>query len=180
VWLIGLWAWPLPASPAAEPGSASEYAVKAAFLYQLAQYVEWPAANPPPAGPAEGAFVIGVLGADPFGRALDALAERKKLGGRALAVRRYKKLQDVGDCQLLFVARSEEARLEEVMARFGRLPVLLVGDSPGFAERGLHVNFFLAEERVRFEINLEASRRAGLQVSAKLLRLARLVKDKGD
>jgi len=161
----------------AEPASkAREYAIKAAFLYQMIQYIEWPDEV---GAAAEGDFVVGVLGVDPFGAALEPLARRTTPWGQPIRVARYRRLRDVKECRILFVARSEAGRLPDVVARLRRRPVLLVADSPGLAERGAHVNFFLTGDRVRFEINLDAARRAALRISAKLLRLARIVEDLG-
>jgi len=170
--LLGLALFGCLPARAEESASAREYAVKAAFILQMVRYVEWPA---PGDADAEGDFVVGVLGEDPFGRTIDTLAGRSTPAGQTIQVVRFARLQDVTDCRILFIARSESRRLARVASRLGRRPILLLGDTRGFAERGVHVNFYLSGDRVRFEINLEAARRAGLEISAKLLRLARIV-----
>jgi hypothetical protein len=157
----------LPAR-ADDPALRREYAVKAAFVFQMLRYVEWPASDGEE-------FVVGVLGEDPFGRTLDTLAERSAPTGQPIRVVRFGRLQDVTGCRILFIARSEREGLASVLARLSRQPILLLGDTAGFAERGVHVNFYLSGDRVRFEINLEATRRARLKISAKLLRLARII-----
>jgi uncharacterized protein DUF4154 len=150
---------------------AGEYEVKAAFLFNFAKFVEWPEA----ALPADGTFVIAVLGADPFGHALDDLEGRVVLG-RRIVVKRWRDLGELAACQLLFVSASEDERLGDVLRAVASRPVLTVSDGDGFAERGVMINFRTRDRRIRFEINLERAETAGLKMSSQLLKLAALVK----
>lgn len=158
-----------PAARADEVSARTlEYPVKAAFLYQFARFVEWPA------GPATSAFCIGVLGEDPFGPALDRAVEGKAVAGRPLVVRRSHKLEDLEPCPLLFVGHLQTERLEAVLARTARLPILTVGESEDFARAGGMVRFFREGNHVRFDINLPAAQEAGLQLSSRQLAIAYL------
>jgi hypothetical protein len=150
------------------------YNVKAAFLYSFGRYMQWPAAS---FQATQGNFVIGVLGEDPFGGTLDQLARIKQVQGRRLAIERFPTLDARKPCQVLFVPRttSEEQQQAAIRAFRGQA-VLVVGETPGFAERGGTVNFYLDQDTVRFELNLIAARQQGLSVDAKLQNLARLLK----
>lgn len=166
----------LAASSTARAGAAPrrEYEIKAAFLYHFARYVEWPEEDPPT---PRDAFVIAVVGRDPFGGALDRIASTRTVGNRKIAVRRFESPDDCAPCDVLFVSSSEADRLHGVLARTKGAHTLVVGDTKGFARRGVAINFFIERNKVRFEINPAAARRAGLKISSKLLRLARIVRD---
>lgn len=152
----------------------SEYQVKAEFIERFTRFIEWPRG-----APASGPFVIGVLGDDPFRGYLDRMAAGRKIKGRPVEIRRFRDLRDVDACQVVFISSSERARLQAVLARTGPHPILTVGDSSGFASAGVLVNFYTAGDTVRFEMNESAIERSGLRVSAKLLKLARLVETEG-
>jgi len=148
---------------------ASEYEVKAAFVYNFARFVSWPVEE---FRSSEEDFVIGVLGADPFGAVLDDLVESKKVGGSDLAVRRFPSVDALGPCQVLFVTSAENGRLGEVLGMLGESAVLTVGEAEGFLEQGGMINLRLEEQKVRFEINAGAADKAGLKISSQLLKLA--------
>jgi len=114
---------------------------------------------------------------DPFGGALDKIASTKTVGNKKIAVRRFESPGDCAPCHVLFVSSSEAERLDGVIAKTKGAHTLVVGDTEGFARRGVAINFFIERNKVRFEINPAAARRAGLKISSKLLRLARIVTD---
>lgn len=155
-----------------EPASPmSEYEAKARILEQFTKFVEWPE----PQGPADSPFALCILGNDPFGPYLKRATDDRKMGSHPIVVRPLANPDDALQCQLIFVARSERAALARLAAKTDGKPVLTVGDGAGFAEQGLLLNFYLASEHVRFEANPRAIQRSGLKVSARLLKLARLV-----
>jgi len=155
--------------------SPSEYEVKAVFLYNFAKFVEWP---PSPPSDANDPFVIGIVGRDPFGEAVEQTLLRKTLNGRALAIKRFRDEQDARGCQILFIGASEKKRLRALLANLRGDPVLTVGDIENFAQAGGVIAFTLEDNRVRFEINTEAAQQAGLRISSKLLSVAKVVKGK--
>lgn len=157
------------------PG-ATEYQVKAAFLYNFARYVEWPAEAFPPSGQP---FVVTVLGEDPFGPALDAVLKGRTIRDRNLSVRRAARLEDVGTSHILFIAGSEDEALARILRRLDAAPTLTIGESPHFAEQGGMVRFRKDRDRVGFEINVASTEKAGLRVSSQLLKLARIVGPRG-
>jgi len=152
---------------------ASEDRVKAAFIYNFARYVTWP---DPDGGPDDDALTVGILGDDSFAAALDKAAAGKVVKGQRIVVSRLRSLDDVAGCQMLFLAASKSHCLEDVLAKASDSHVLVVGDAKGLAQRGAAINFFVQRKRVRFEINRKAAKRAGLKISARLLRVARVVK----
>jgi hypothetical protein len=156
------------------PGPAraapKEYQVKAVFLYNFAKFVEWPAtAFEKPQTP----YTICVLGADPFGEVLD-IAAAESVQGRRMTVRRMVDLKGISGCHILFVASSERSRRAAIFEALGKFPTLTVGEDEDFVRAGGCMRFFLLEDKVRFEINMEATERARLKISAKLLSVARV------
>lgn len=151
----------------------NETEVKAAFLYHFIGYVEWPArAFDSPASP----FVVGVLGKSAVLDALREAVRGKSVQGRAVTVRQVQIGQELRQCHLLFIPAPEMRNLSRVLEVLGEAPVLLVGESEGFTQRGGIINFFLEQNKLRFEINPDAAKRVSLNISSKLLRLARVVR----
>jgi hypothetical protein len=149
-----------------------EYDVKAAFLYHLAQFVDWP----PDAFPTEETpLVIGVLGAYPFGKTLEEIVDKEEVKNRKLKVERYHSMEEVKVCHILFISQSEAGRLDQVFSSLKGRKILTVGDTEGFAQRGGIVRFLTEKNKVRLRINIEAAKAASLTISSKLLRAADLV-----
>lgn len=165
----------LVAPPAARAGPPpTEYQVKAAFLYNFARYVEWPAEA---FRDGSSPIVVAVLGQDPFGRALDEQLEGKTVGGRRLEAKRVARPEDAVGAHIVFVSLAEEERLERALRAIGSAHILSVSDIDRFAERGGVIGFYWDESKVRFSINVGAADREGLKLSSQLLKLARIVGD---
>jgi YfiR/HmsC-like len=158
----------------AQTSPLSEYQLKAAFLFNLAKFIDWPSGS---FASPESPFTICILGADPFGRAMDDVLQGKTVGERTVAVERSKDLAGARHCQMIFVSSSEKPRVREILDGLKGTNALVVGETEGFAEAGGAVQFALEENHVRFLINTDAADRAGLKVSSKLLSLARVVHD---
>ncbi len=162
----------LSARPAMGQDAAS-YRIKAVFLYNFAQFTTWPeSAFDGPKAP----FVIGVLGKDPFGTALDATVKGEEIGGRPIEVRRYRTASEIKNCQILFISASEQDRINPIIDSLAKKPVLTVGETERFALNGGMIRFLAENNKIRFRINAEAAEKAGLTISSKLLRLAEIVK----
>ena len=156
----------------AQPTSAGEYQLKAVFLFNFAQFVEWP----PQAFPDRQApLVIGVLGEDPFGAYLDETVRDEKVNNRPLAVQRYRRVEEIKSCHVLFISRSETDRLEQILAGLKGRSILTVGDAEGFAQQGGMIRFVNEKNKIRLRINLDAAKAAKLTISSKLLRPAEIV-----
>lgn len=145
-----------------------EYQVKAAVIYSLTKFVEWP-------GPATGRFNICVLGADPFERGLESLEQRQVRGSDVAVDYLMRADAAVGRCRVLFVSSSLELSLESILGAIGTNPVLTIGDLDDFARRGGMVQLSLADGRVGLTINLEAAMRARVSIPAAVLELATIV-----
>jgi hypothetical protein len=170
--ILGVLLLAAPLHAPAQASAAREYQVKAVFLFNFAQFVEWPAA----AFPDETApLVIGVLGEDPFGPVLDEVVQGESVGGRPLAVRRYRQPEEIDTCHILYIARSEAPRLDRIVSALKARGVLTVSDIEGAARSGVMIRFFAENKRIRLRINLQAAREAGLVLSSKLLRPAEIV-----
>ena len=149
-----------------------EREIKATFIFNFAQFVEWPAASfADPHAP----LAICVLGIDPFDGALDAVIRGEVVNGHPLIVKRFRRVEDAATCHVLFVSPSEApqyARIAEVLR--GRA-VLTIGESDGFVASGGVVRFITEKNRVRLRVNLGAARAAGLTISSQILRVADVV-----
>jgi hypothetical protein len=157
-----------PFCPAESGEDHLEYQVKAAFLFNFLKFVEWPAAaNDSP-------WVIGVLGHDPFGGALEETVRGKIVNGRPVKIRRYARPTDVRECNILFIGRADYERMGTSAQAILQQPGLLtVGEASGFLKSGGTINFYLQDNRVHFEIQPAVAHSAGLRVSAQLLKLGR-------
>jgi hypothetical protein len=158
----------------AQSSAPGEYQLKAAFLFNFAKFIDWPSSsftNP------QASFSICILGADPFGGAMDDLLQGKTIGDRRVSVQRGHQIADMRHCQMVFVSSSEKARVREVLEGLKGTNALVVGETEGFAAAGGAIQFAIEDNHVRFLINTDAADRAGLKVSSKLLSLAHVVHD---
>jgi hypothetical protein len=172
-------AWTAAAAAAEPPpgGQPSlEYQVKAAFVFNFAKFVDWPADS---FDAATAPIRILVVDCEEVAEALEAAVEGQQVKGRPLVVGRAGAGDRLDDAHIVVVGRSSARKPEEILARLGGAAVLTVGDGGGFAARGGMVNFYTESNKVRFEVNPAAAEEAGLRISAKLLGLARIVRDGG-
>jgi len=157
-------------APGAPP--AAEYQVKAAYLFNFGQFVEWPDnAWASPAAP----FAICVVGVDPFGRTLDDVVRGESVNGRPLVVRRHEDHKEAAGCNILFIARSEADRLAETLKALKGHNVLTVTDIDGADRAGAIIVLVSENNRVRMRINVAAAKANHLVISSKLLRPAEVV-----
>jgi len=155
---------------------ATEYQVKAVFVFNFSHFVEWsPQAFAAPNAP----FVIGILGNDPFGAHLDEAMRGEQIDQHPLLVRRIRNAADIGDCQILFIDRSESPQLEQILAALDHHSTLTVSELERSSERGVMIQFTTENNRIRLRINVDAARAAGLTISSKLLRSAEIVSAHG-
>jgi len=150
----------------------SEYEVKAAFLYNFAKFVDWPSGAFPS---NEAPFLICVLSQNPFGNQLQQITDGKRVGGRRIQVLFLDRVRDARTCQVLFISSSERSQIKEVLENLRGSNTLTVGDTSGFAQSGVAINFILEQDRVHFEINVKSAQKAGLKLSSKLLSVAKVV-----
>jgi YfiR/HmsC-like len=153
-----------------------EYEVKAVFLFNFTQFVEWP---PGSFTNAQAPFVIGVLGRDPFGSAIDDVVRGETVQGRPLIIERYGKLADVRPCQILFIDRSARAEADKTLESLAHQSTLTVTDFELETPREVVVRFLTEDKKVRLRINVDSARDAGLTISSKLLRPSQVVGSTG-
>jgi hypothetical protein len=157
-----------PAGAVVAQGRASEADVKAAYLFNFAQFVRWPQ----DAIPAGAPFTICILGRDPFGASLDRTLGKDQIDGRPVAARRITKVEEASTCQIVYVSDSERTRLDTVLRTLGQRHTLTVSDLDQFVERGGMIQFVPAGNRIRFALNLHAAAAVQLEPSSELARVA--------
>jgi hypothetical protein len=149
----------------------SEYQVKAAYLFNFGQFVQWRT----PINLSD-TYPICVLGRDPFGPVLDHVLAGGTIDGRRTVVRRIGQSKDAPGCRIVFISDSEASQLPQTIAGLNTWRVLTVSDLPDFTRRGGMIQFVSSSDRVRFEVNLASAEDAGIVLSAELLKVAVLVR----
>ena len=161
-----------PGAPALAQES-NESQVKAAFVFNFVKFVEWPAG----AFNDEGApIIVGVVGEAPSTSAIDQTINGKTANGRRLLIKRFPTFKAITHCHILFISSSQRDNLRQILAAVGPA-VLTIGESERFAQMGGIINFTIIDNKLRFEINPAAAEKAGLRISAKLLSLARVIRN---
>ena len=155
----------------ADPTVAKEYKVKAAFIYNFAKFVAWPAQK---FADGNAPLVIGVLGPNPFGDELENALNGRQVNGRPVVVRQFDNPEAAKAAHLLFVSLNDEPRLRRALKEYG---VLTVGQSELFARSGGMITFTFEDDKLRFEINVGAAEQAGLKISSQLQKLAKNVRN---
>jgi hypothetical protein len=145
-----------------------EYEVKAAFIYNFANFVEWPRDT---FQGESSSLVIYVLGKDPFGNILNSI-NGKTVQGKKVVIRQAMQIEEVKECHILFVSASEKRNLAYVLKSLKARHVLTIGDQDRFCQAGGMINLVILNKRVGFEINVSAAKRAGIKISSSLLKLA--------
>ncbi|MFZ1640357.1 MAG: YfiR family protein [Candidatus Contendobacter sp.] len=148
-----------------------EYAVKAAYLYNFAKFIEWP---PGTFASADAPLRICIAGDNPFGDALATLSD-KTVGNHLVEVRLIPATAALDKCHIVFISRTESDRFKALLVKLGRLPILTVSDINDFARAGGMIGLVEADQRIRFDINLTATRQVSLKLSSQLLKLATIV-----
>lgn len=169
----GLLAWLLAGTLTASAQTAvKEYQVKAVFLFNFAQFVDWPESAFPQ---SDSPMIIGVLGDDPFGDVLDEIVRGEQVHGRPLRVQRFRRVEEITACHVLFISRSESAHLEQIFSHLRGRSILTVGDADNFVLHGGMIRFINEKNKIRMRINRDRAMSAGLTISSKLLRVSDIV-----
>jgi len=156
----------------AQNSKLSDYDIKAAYLFNFGRFVEWPSGGESSNG---GSFTFCILGHDPFGQNLDHMLVGRTINSKAITVKRIATPQESSGCQILFLDTTEQGKLNKIIEALDDEAVLTVSDIPEFSKHGGMIQFVEKENRVRFEVNLEATQRAGLTLSSDLLKVATAV-----
>jgi hypothetical protein len=146
-----------------------EYQVKAAFLYNFINFVEWP-----PESFTDPSLNICIVGEDPFGGAFDIM-RNETIRGKKLVVKHCRISDELKSCNIVFIPASEKKHIGSILRFIGTANVLTVSDTEEPVRQGVIIGFFIEDSKVRFAINNDTARRAGLKLSAKLLKLAKII-----
>jgi len=155
---------------AAQDAAPSEYQIKAAFLFNFAKFVQWP---PEAFATTNSPLIIGVLGENVFGDNLEKTINHKVINERPLQFKEFHSVAEATNCHILFISTSEKAKFSKIIQGLQGTSVLTVSETGEFIDAGGMINFVLEANKIRFEINDEAAKKAGLKISSKLLSLAR-------
>ena len=171
VFIILICSFLLPKNTIAQ---VSEYDVKAIFLMKITQYIEWPHIDTIDESKP---FVIAVLGDNPFGTVLDDvfLSGERKIKNRKVKVYYFDEIEKIDNCNILFISRSEENKLNEILSSIKDKPILSVGDAKNFGEKGVHINFYLVKNKTKFELNESSVDAAGFGVDFHLRNIAKII-----
>jgi len=152
--------------------AVTEDQIKAVFLFNFAQFVEWPpTAFQEPISP----FVIGVFGDDPITPFLDEVSRGEKVNNRRLVIERYQQINQIKTCHILFLSVSRADDLDKILIALKNRSVLTVGAFEGFAKKGGMIRFVKENNKIRFRSNVDAAKASNLIISSKLLRPAQIV-----
>lgn len=161
-----------PGRLCAQQEREAEYKVKLAFLYHFAQFIEWPSSS---FHDAQSPLVICIAGHDPFKGGIEQALHGRTAGGHPVTLKVLSAGEDSRTCQMMFVPAAASRELPRVLAPLKGSSVLTVGEAKGFVSHGGMINLVVEDNKVRFEVNLEAAQRSGLRISSKVLALARIV-----
>jgi hypothetical protein len=143
--------------------------LKAAFLYRFTDYIDWGTSN------TENDFTIAILGKSEIADPLIEIAKEKKAQGKRIVIKEYDNADDISGCQVVFVSNNYKPGIETVVAKLGTKPILIVAEQADACAKGAHINFLVSENKLKFEININAAAGAGLKISSQLLQHAILV-----
>ena len=147
-----------------------EYEVKAAFLEKFTRFIEWP--DEVHMDDMNKSFVIAIICDNPFKSILEDMYSKQTIKGKKVDVRYISTLDDIDKCNLLFVSKSENDSLSQILFHIKEKPILTVGDDKRFAKKGIIITFFVESNHIRFEINKNAAEESGLYISSLLLNLS--------
>lgn len=155
----------------AQPTLNREMQLKATFLYNFAQFSEWPPSRfEGPSSP----IVIGIFGRDPFGGFIDELVGNATIAGRPVQVRRVASVDEARACHVLFITRDKSAELEAILKALQGTAVLTVSDMKDFTTRGGTIELFVRDNKMKFEVNMTEYKNSNVVISSRVLRLATL------
>lgn len=152
----------------------SETEVKAAYIERFTRFIEWPTNTLD--STTKASFVITVLGDNPFGSTLDNLFKELKVKNLPVTLKYTHNYNEVEGSDIVFICNSERKNLQKILQFIGSKPILIISDGKGFAQEGTYINMFVDGNKIRYEINLKALKKSGLEVSSLLLSSALIIK----
>lgn len=155
---------------------ADEYELKAALFEKFARFIDWPddAAN------SDKPFEIVVIGENLFKKKLDNLYANQKIKNRVVKIRYINSIDQIGNCQILFISPSMSSNLTDILKKIAKKPILTVSQSNKFCERGGDINFVISSSKIKFQINEKAVRNSNLKISHLLLQYSTIINSEGE
>lgn len=164
---------PAMANPVEAPEHEGANAIKAGFVHQFTRFIHWPPREPPQEPKP---FVIGVMGDSAMLAELEIIEQQKRQAdGAPIEVQAIHELEAVRQSSILFIGSDAADQLDTILSRFGKRPLLIIGDTPGLAQRGASINFYYQRGRLRFEMNPDALQKSGLKAEAQLYDVAKII-----
>ncbi|AEW00442.1 hypothetical protein A4D02_24240 [Niastella koreensis] len=154
----------------AQKDRASEYNLKAAFIYNFTRYIEWKAEA------GENEFIIGIIGSSPIDDPLGEIVKTERVDNKKIAIKRFNKPADISFCHILFISQSAGVALDDILTKTSGKGMLVISEQNGYAELGTAINFVIINRKLKFEANVRAINSAGLTASSQLLKLAIIIK----
>lgn len=150
---------------------ASEYQVKAVFLFNFSHFITWPNHS---FEDQYSTFIIGIIGDDPFGPFIEAAVEGERIGTHVIRVQRYSSISEIKNCHILYIGTKDPEQIKKILHEVSGRNILTVGDTPNFARWGGMIRFYTEQNKIRLQINNTIARAEGLKISSKLLRVAQV------
>jgi hypothetical protein len=160
-------------SPTRLDAAGKVYEIKAAFIYNFAQFTQWPESA---FASSDAPFVLAFIGDSSLGPVLDQVLQGKSIAGHPIVLKHLDSTSQISGCHLLFIPESEESHLDDIFNVIGNQPILTVGETTKFMQAGGIIRFFIADGRIRFEIDPDAADKAALRLSSRLMSLATIFK----
>ena len=155
-------------------GQTSEYVLKAVFLEKFSRFITWPAT--PEFADTSKPFIITVIGSNVFENGIEKVYAKQKIKNKTVQVKKINSLDDIGNTNMLFISYSETHRLNEILKFVEGRPIVTIGDTKGFGDDGVMINFVIEDQHIRFEINETVVRKSKLQFSYMLLNQSKIIK----
>ena len=152
---------------------ASIYVLKAVYLEKFSRFITWPQEslidNP------DEPFIIAVIGETPLTENLNQIYTMQEIKNKRVIIKNIHNFNEIQGSHILFIAESEKKSIDQIIAITKQQPILTIGETKGFAEKGVLINFFEKDNKLRFEINETAVLKSPLQMSFYLLNSAKIV-----
>lgn len=149
--------------------------MKAVFIERFTRFIEWPSDSVEK--PSDTLFCLMILGENPFGKTMERLLTTTKMKGKKTSVIYSNKLRnnEIRQCQMVYISPSIKKSLKETLDTLRNYSVVTIGDTKGYADEGVMINFVIEKDMLRFEINLKEFRRSQLICGSDLLKIAKII-----
>ena len=153
-----------------------EYMFKAGFLEKFARFTDWP--NNTNMDDKTTPFKICIIGENPFKNILAKMYKKQKIKNKRVEIFYISKIEDIKECHLLFITKEQEKNLLNILLTIKEKPILTVGDTNGYANKGVHINLYITNKgTIHFEINEKKVKESGLRINLMLLEVAKIIKN---